>query len=259
MKRVNFTFRTKVTFSNVIQNHSFLLRCTPACNDYQQIILHECRVIPSCTLSSSIDCFGNTLYNGFIADIHDSFEYESTGCVEITGRYILNETLDRIYLYPSHYTAPDASLLSVLQDIMLPEQMTVVEKAQHLSEVVYRSMEYTPASTNVNTTASEALRQGRGVCQDYAHVLIALCRCTGIAARYVAGFMEGEGYTHAWVEFFDGIAWQAIDPTHNRMAESGYVKISHGRDFDDCAIERGIFTGIAEQNLDIMLSVSGEQ
>jgi len=114
-------------------------------------------------------------------------------------------------------------------------------------ELLNRHFIYKSGSTSITTTAETALRQGCGVCQDYAHILIALCRQQGIPARYVAGFMIGEGVTHAWIEIYAAGKWLAIDPTHNRIVDELYIKLSSGRDFGDCIIDRGIFRGIAKQ------------
>lgn len=87
-----------------------------------------------------------------------------------------------------------------------------------------------PQVTSLDTPASEIIKTHQGVCQDYAHLMIALCRLHDIPARYVCGFMEGEGETHAWVEVCDGNAWHGFDPTHNEEISCGYVKLAHGRD-----------------------------
>ncbi|MDO4428293.1 MAG: transglutaminase domain-containing protein [Atopobiaceae bacterium] len=90
----------------------------------------------------------------------------------------------------------------------------------------------------------EALAQGRGVCQDYAHVMLAVCRRLGMDARYIAGMLDGEGATHAWVEVHDerGV-WVGLDPTHDRAAGDSYIVIGHGRDYRDTKIDIGLFTG----------------
>jgi transglutaminase-like putative cysteine protease len=124
-----------------------------------------------------------------------------------------------------------------------------------LSWAVYDTIEYTQGTTDINTTASDALKLGKGVCQDFAHLLISLCRLKGIPSRYVTGFMEGEGHTHAWVEYYDSGYWKAADPTQRKLVETGYIKLSHGRDYEDCSIERGVFSGRAEQNLEVFLNV----
>ena len=114
---------------------------------------------------------------------------------------------------------------------------------------------YQPGLTQSQTTAAEALALGQGVCQDYAHILLALCRAAHIPARYVIVFMEGEGATHAWVEVYDREVWWGIDPTNNRQIEFGYIKLSHGRDAEDCPVNRGVFTGTATQTAEIRVIV----
>jgi transglutaminase-like putative cysteine protease len=104
---------------------------------------------------------------------------------------------------------------------------------------VFQEMRYLSGSTTVATAASDAYGQRTGVCQDFAHVMLALCRAAGLPARYVSGHMQGEGQMHAWVETFyapaagDPPAWHALDPTHNRAAAGAYVTIAVGRDFAD--------------------------
>ena len=85
------------------------------------------------------------------------------------------------------------------------------------------------------------------MCQDYAHILLALCRMEHIPARYVAGLMDGEGATHAWCEVWHDGVWYPIDPTHDCPALIGYLSLAHGRDFSDCALDCGVWYGCAEQ------------
>lgn len=121
---------------------------------------------------------------------------------------------------------------------------------------VYESMQYTKGVTSISTTAEEALSLGQGVCQDYAHILLSLCREEKIPARYVVGLLLGEGESHAWIEAFDGERWRGFDPTNNRLAEEDHIKISHGRDYRDCSINRGVFTGRATQRQTVLVRVT---
>ncbi|WP_165052686.1 MULTISPECIES: transglutaminase family protein [unclassified Adlercreutzia] len=130
--------------------------------------------------------------------------------------------------------------------------------AQRLCTRVFDSFEYAPGATDTTTTAAEAYEAGRGVCQDYAHVLIALCRALGIPARYVTGLMVGEGATHAWVEVHDGERWRGLDPTHNCVVDDRYMLFATGRDFEDCPIERGMFRGKAEQTQKVSASLGDD-
>ena len=109
-------------------------------------------------------------------------------------------------------------------------------------------MGYRHDVTDVGTTAAGALAVGLGVCQDYAHVMLALCRLCGLPARYVSGHMVGEGGTHAWVEVLladCGPAGRhrvmALDPTHDRETSAGYLTIAVGRDYADVAPTSGSF------------------
>jgi transglutaminase-like putative cysteine protease len=101
--------------------------------------------------------------------------------------------------------------------------------------------------TGVRTTASEALAGGVGVCQDYAHIMLALCRAVGVPARYVSGHLLGEGGSHAWVEVIasdpSGAIAVAFDPTHDRRAVDGYLTVALGREYTDVAPTSGSFRG----------------
>ena len=112
---------------------------------------------------------------------------------------------------------------------------------------LHQDLSYEKGVTTFQTTAEEAMKLKKGVCQDYAHILIACLRQLGIPARYVCGLLLGEGATHAWVEVYDGEAWCGLDPTNRQIIEYGYLKIAHGRDAADCPVNRGVFRGVAQQ------------
>jgi transglutaminase-like putative cysteine protease len=121
---------------------------------------------------------------------------------------------------------------------------------------------YEQGATSVQTSAAEVLALGRGVCQDFAHVLIAACRVEGIPARYVSGYLfddalaSGQGATHAWVDAWDDErGWISLDPTHSREVGEDYVRIAHGRDYADVPPTRGVFKGMAEETLEVRVLV----
>jgi transglutaminase-like putative cysteine protease len=126
---------------------------------------------------------------------------------------------------------------------------TVEESAMRLCTWAHRAIEYSPGTTDARTTVSQALARGSGVCQDYAHVMIALCRSTRIPARYISGYLPGEGAMHAWVEVLDGDRWLAFDPTHNRRAHRDYVFVACGRDYRDVSPVSGSYHGEATARL----------
>jgi transglutaminase-like putative cysteine protease len=114
----------------------------------------------------------------------------------------------------------------------------------------------------VRTTADEVLALGRGVCQDFAHVLIAACRSGGIPARYVSGYLydaEAEAEhaaSHAWVDVFNPeLGWLSLDPTHDREQNDHYVRVAVGRDYADVPPTRGVYRGTASESLEVSVRV----
>ena len=118
---------------------------------------------------------------------------------------------------------------------------------------------YTPGVTDIHTTAEQAMALGQGVCQDYAHILLSLCRMEQIPCRYVVGMLLGEGLSHAWVEIADGERWYALDPTNRLLVDDQHIKISAGRDYTDCTINQGLFVGRTRQTQQAVVSVQEEK
>jgi transglutaminase-like putative cysteine protease len=137
------------------------------------------------------------------------------------------------------------------------------DRAETLSRAVNAALEYDPSATDVHTTGDEALSLGRGVCQDFAHLLIAACRCQSVPARYVSGYLYdpaaagGNAASHAWVDIWDDArGWCSLDPTHNRPQNELYVRIAVGRDYDDVPPTRGVFRGNASETLAVAVHVA---
>ncbi|MEP7105458.1 MAG: transglutaminase family protein, partial [Chloroflexota bacterium] len=149
-------------------------------------------------------------------------------------------------LEPSRLTTPNARLRQAAAE--LADRAGGIELADRINDWVYQSMTYQFGITSVKTTAAEALAAGRGVCQDYAHVMLAICRACGLPARYVSGHLVGEGGTHAWVEVFlpagdgtgEAIAWP-FDPTHASRGGLNHVSIAVGGDYSDVAPTSGTY------------------
>lgn len=135
------------------------------------------------------------------------------------------------------------------------DTMDAYGKTYFFMRHLYETFRYVSGSTNIYTTAEEAFAQKKGVCQDYAHILISMCRMCGIPARYVVGFMIGEGYSHAWVEICQDGYWYGFDPTNNLLIDENYIKISSGRDYNDCIMDKGTFIGSAGQEQSIKVVV----
>jgi transglutaminase-like putative cysteine protease len=154
-------------------------------------------------------------------------------------------------LLPTRLTESDDRLRQLAHDTVAGVR-DPLERAELLNQATKAAITYEYGRTGVRTTAAEALQIGFGVCQDSAHVFIAMCRLLGIPARYVSGHLLGQGGTHAWAEVAvpdrsapDGATATvvAFDPCNNRRAHSGYVTVAVGRDYRDVAPTSGSYDG----------------
>ena len=258
MLKLRYSYKTRITFSENVYSHHFLLRCTPWTTESQHIVESNCTVLPQNNLCVGNDSFGNIIFTGFINEFHNYFEFISTGVVLLSS-YCIREELNPVYRYPSNYTQPMQRIMQIYEQLNFSSEASEVEKVYAISRKIHELISYEPGVTSIKTTANDALELGKGVCQDYAHIMISLCRKCGIPARYVTGFMQGEGFTHAWIEYYANGVWYGFDPTHDRAIETGYIKIAHGRDYADCAVDGGVFRGLAQQKLEVFLNVEIEQ
>jgi transglutaminase-like putative cysteine protease len=150
---------------------------------------------------------------------------------------------------PSALTAADDTILALSRLYAVPGD--VLATADAFCALTRDRIRYGFDATDVNSTAAEALAVGTGVCQDQAHLMLALCRAGGIAARYVSGHLVGQGGTHAWTEVFVPGCREpvAFDPCHARRADARYVTVATGRDYRDVAPTSGSYEGAATNAL----------
>lgn len=245
-----YCYQTVLSFGSAVTGHSVLLRCVPREGGGLTVERHVEVLPPGFSLSRGYDAFGNSIIYGWQMEPHSSLAYVSAGVVSM-GAYGVRDggRPSPLYLQPTRLTALPAVEAACREG-------EAVADAMRLCSLVNGMLEYAPEQTSARTTAADALRLGKGVCQDYAHVFIALCRQAGLPARYVCGFIEGTGQTHAWAEVHDGGGWAGVDPTHNRMIEYGYVKVAHGRDAADCDVIRGMYGGGAEQRMQASVTLA---
>lgn len=253
MKKLRFCYRTNQTFSNDIVTHYFTLRALPREEARQKTIELNYKLWPQAGIVTAKDNFDNFVQKGEILYPHREFGFEVSGVIQVdhsrkrTGWH-------PCFKYASAYTVVSTALWNYYR-VHRPPEGDELARALYLMNCLYMDFKYVQGVTDVHTTAEQAMALGQGVCQDYAHILIALCHLDGIGARYVAGFMIGEGVTHAWVEIMCGGFWYGLDPTNNLMADETYIKLSHGRDYNDCAVIRGSFYGIADQEQTVSVIV----
>lgn len=156
--------------------------------------------------------------------------------------------------------------LQTIIDTIYNATKSVAQIVEQSSEYIYKYFKYTKGITTIETTVDEILEDKRGVCQDFAHVLLQLLRSMGIPSRYVSGYicpnkngMRGEGATHAWVEaWIPSYGWAGIDPTNNVWTTNNHIKLAVGRNFRDCSPVKGTFKGPSRQDLFVFVSVGYE-
>ncbi len=254
MKTLNFFYDILLEFGAPVTGHDFLLRVIPPSLPGQEILDVTLSLDPCVPYARQHDGFGNLLQLGRIEEPHDHFRYTVRGTARLDHSRRRYGPTSPMYRYPSPLTAPDRSMRTWLHSLELPQSPR--DLAWALSQAVHDRMEYRPGATGVHTTASEAFSLGAGVCQDFAHVYLALARLAGLPARYVNGLPEGDGASHAWCEVWLEGVWTGIDPTRDRWADEGYIRFGAGRDFGDCAIERGVFRGGGTQTQTVFMRVT---
>lgn len=257
MKKLHFYFRTQLEFSCPVTEQFFVLRFVPQTDSKQQILNLDFRVEPVEHWGMQRDNFGNRILNGSCRLPHTAFSFEVQGKAFVHRGYTEDEECDEKFAYPSEMTQVSEEMGDFFRRHACAEPDDV-RKAVRYMHIIYETMAYRPGTTDLNTTAAQAMAQKCGVCQDYAHLLIAFCRSEGIPARYVAGIFLGEGETHAWVEIYVDGRWYALDPTRNQLADDQYIKLSHGRDCRDCMVDRGTFVGNAMQTQMVYMKVEEE-
>lgn len=255
MKYVNFYYSTKLTFDDYVHDHSFALRVIPPETSVQKIMDCSLKISPFVSTNQTVDAFGNNVTAGYLKGDHRFLDFEIKGTAEVDSSNYRNDYMP-CYLYQSEYTQPDENLKAFYCEYKDKcTGKTPVERAAYFCDVLSDTVEYKKDVTDTSTTAAQAFELKQGVCQDFSHILISILRMDGIAARYIAGLAFCDGETHSWVEYWTGEHWEGIDPANNCPVNDDYLVISQGRDFRDCAIDRGVMFGAYTKQLQLVRTV----
>lgn len=259
MKKLSFDYYMHIAFSEIVTQCHYTIKCIPMNTESQHLETLQVEIEPKDTMSRGEDSFGNQFLYGSVDQNHETFYFHITG--EVTAGMakwqdsVQNHTAG-IYRYASRYTQMGEALQAYYTSVARKAGENAYDYAVRLLHRLYEEFLYEKNVTDVSTTAEEAWRLGRGVCQDYAHIMIALCRKAGVMARYVAGMMIGEGASHAWVEIAHNGRWYAFDPTNHKLVDDTYIKLGVGRDAADCQINRGLLRGggMQTQTVDVIVA-----
>lgn len=270
--------RTTFVYAGSAHDSFNEVRLKPVHDATQQCRQFSLNLTPAASLSEYDDFYGNTVHYFDVTEAHTKLVIEAVSLVDTVPmaerppvpavsaadleRSGEREMLAEFY-NSSPYVPLGVELWREAHDALAEGRSDVWTDVRRLGAHIYRTFTYKPKSTGVNTRAPEALAQRTGVCQDYAHVHLGLCRSIGIPARYVSGYFfnttrrprEIEA-SHAWIEaYIPGYGWAAYDPTHDRVADDRYVKLAVGRDYTDIRPVNGTYRGAPTRSLRVNVAV----
>ena len=272
--RIHVEHRTSLAYSADVVESVMDARLGPRTDEHQRWGAFEIKVTPNAAIRRYADGFGNIAHLITVAKPHRTIDVVMRGEIETTladpfqpprARPTALAPGDAVdYLGPSPLI-PKVEALNTTAAPIAAGGEAPFEIVQKLMHVVFEQFEYRSDVTTVATTVPDVLAHRTGVCQDFAHVLIGLCRAVGIPARYVSGYIlagtksdaptRGAGASHAWVEAFTPThGWRGFDPTNDLMASEHHVKMAVGRDYRDVPPTRGTFRGVADEELLVAVS-----
>jgi transglutaminase-like putative cysteine protease len=249
----------------------------------QRLLSFDIELDPVAQLFSYADTFGNAVYHFDCPQAHDLLTIRSRAVVETEPDEPLPEALDvgewgRLksefvrgdcfdFLRPHGFAVATPMLKRFIKSFDLDRlrRADPLTAVTGLCQAIYDAFEYEPGVTRADSPIDHTLEARRGVCQDFAHVMLAICRGWGVPARYVSGYLltdrehhdrSDPDATHAWVEvFLPSLRWVGFDPTNNTAASERHVIVAVGRDYGDVPPSRGVFKGDAESELAVGVSV----
>ena len=255
--RTEYRYETPVRYS--IQE----LRLTPPNVAGQQV--DKWRVSTPIKASNSIDTFGNACSVFVQESPYTSMMIEAEGEVRTRDAFEVRDELNAVSPY---YLLQQTSLTEPTDEMLeyfsysLPKKNTV-DQIIKLAEAVQGLIVYTPGQTNFATTAAQSFAMKSGVCQDHSHIMLSLCRASGIPARYVSGYFFAEESpnlaSHAWIDFCSDIEkgiWVSVDITHACLVDSRHIRLAIGRDYYSAAPVKGVRTGGGGEELSAAISIT---
>lgn len=263
--RLEFEHHTVFTYGAPARSSYNEVRMAPLTTPRQTTMSAHLSVSPSARQFRYWDYWGTQVVAVDVVEPHDRLEVRAAAVVE-TGPVTEPSTVtwdelgwaeDRLseFLSPTPYTFVTPELTAVAHELRAVDPHQTVEA---VGDWVHGALDYEPGTTGVHTSAVEAWQTGSGVCQDFAHLAVALLRCLGVPARYVSGYLHPNpdpdvgpavaGQSHAWIEVWTGGWWES-DPTNKVPVGPRHVTVGRGRDYSDVTPMKGIYAGGSEDSM----------
>lgn len=282
---------TAYDYAPAVRTSQHMAHLRPWARDGQQVVRHELRISPEPALrSDSLDAFGNTRCVFGLQSGHDQLHVVADSVVATAAHELPTTSLsweearERLryhrgaeydpaaeFGFASPYVPRHPDLADYARPSFTPGR-PLIEAARELASRIHHDFEYVVEATDASTPAQQALALRRGVCQDFAQVMLGGLRSLGLAARYVSGYLltdpppgqprlVGTDASHAWVSVYlpseSGRGrWADLDPTNDRAAGEDYVRLAVGRDYSDVAPLRGVIDGGAQHTLRVAVTVT---
>jgi transglutaminase-like putative cysteine protease len=271
---------TKYQYEKPVTESVNEIRIYPYFSEEQEILQHDLTITNYPDVQVYRDYWGNRVGLFSILEPHEELVIESKLLIRTTRNNAVEPKPDSDFIHLKAEVQHNLQLIELTKPEIIVKQDeiqkicdTVYEETKCIADVVseccdhiFQNFTYSKGITTIETTVDEILEHQRGVCQDFAHLLLQILRTMEIPCRYVSGYicphkngMRGEGATHAWVEaWIPGYGWAGIDPTNNIWVTNTHVKLAVGRNFSDCSVVKGTFKGPARQELFVFVSVGYE-
>jgi transglutaminase-like putative cysteine protease len=276
--RLGVLHRTSFHYSSPVTDSVNTLHLEPRTFPYQKTLSALIRVIPATRLRRFTDLFQNITHHFELPEPHSKLEIESRIRVcnlpldisdaarsATTAAYREPLIRERVWQYLQESIRVSKSPVVWRETIDITRgTKSVYGQACAIMEWIHREFIYQPGATSVTAHLEESFALKRGVCQDFTHVMLGMCRCNGIAARYASGYLYngprdslvGAQASHAWCEvYLPDAGWIGFDPTNNTLADERYVKLAVGRDYDDVAPVVGTYLGAGHSRMEVFVEV----
>jgi transglutaminase-like putative cysteine protease len=275
---------TRFRYSHPVWQSAMELRMQPRSENTQRCFTFQLSISPQARVFSYQDHFGNLVHHFDVPGQHRELTITADALVDVETPAPLPESLgpgawdeldamiDREdywdMLMPSRFacTSPELEALAMEVGVVARGGREPLEILTTLNSRLYQYFSYVKSSTGVNSAVEEAIRSRKGVCQDFAHTMIAIVRNLRIPCRYVSGYLHrnpehadrsDEGATHAWVEaLLPQIGWVGFDPTNNLIVGGRHIRTAIGRDYSDVSPTVGTMKGSAETELQVRVRVT---